>query len=132
MGDRGGNQVDVRLALEPEPGADTEEAERLGRQLWAALEESDVDAVTPLPSGEPPSGAKAGTATLILEWLVTISGTGGVLATTVATVRDWLSRGAGDHKVKITIAGDVLELDRATAEERSELIEVFLREHQSA
>ena len=54
------------------------------------------------------------------------------LATVIATVRDWLSRRSSAQAIKVTIDGDTLELDRATAAERSELIEAFVRRHQDA
>jgi exopolysaccharide biosynthesis protein len=66
------------------------------------------------------------------EWLVTLSASGGVVATVVATIRDWLGRRAAGHKVTLTIDGDSLELDGATAAERAELIDTFVRRHQTA
>jgi hypothetical protein len=68
----------------------------------------------------------------VAEWLVTLSATGGVFATVIATVRDWLARRSGAQSIKVTIAGDTLELERATAAERSELIEAFVRRHEGA
>jgi hypothetical protein len=71
-------------------------------------------------------------ATSLTELLVTLSGAGGVVATVVATVRDWLGRRSAGHKVSVTIDGDTLELDSATAAERAELIDSFVRRHQPA
>jgi Effector Associated Constant Component 1 len=121
--------VDVLVALEPEPGADAEETDRLGRQLSRELRSLDVD-VTPVASGPAPAGAKGVDAASITQLLVTLSGTGGVIATLIATVRDWLGRRTGGHKVTVTIDGDSLELDGATAAERAELIDTFVRRHQ--
>jgi hypothetical protein len=50
----------------------------------------------------------------------------------VATVKDWLGRRSGGHKVSLTVDGDTLELDGATAAERAELIDTFVRRHQPA
>lgn len=121
-------QLKVRLVLEPEAGADPEEAERLGRQLAATLRELDLGDVSSVPDGAAPEGAK-GDAVSLAQWLVTLSATGGVFATLVATVKDWLNRRAGAQKISITIAGDTLELERATVAERAELIDTFVRRH---
>ena len=123
--------LEVLLALEPEPGADPEEAERLGRQLRTALRELDVDEVAAVPDGPAPEGAK-GDAVSVAQWLVTMSATGGVFATVLAMVRDWLGRASGAQAIKVTIDGDTLELDRATQAERSELIDSFVQRHQKA
>ncbi len=124
--------LELQLTLKPEAEADAEEIERLGRQLRSELAALDVDHIVPLTMAEPPQGAKAGEVASLLEWLVTMSGSGGVLVTVVATLQDWLGRRGAAHKVKLTIDGDSLELDGATPTERSELIEMFIRRHGEA
>ena len=131
MTDGAGEPLEILVALTTEPGADEEETERLGHQLRNQLLELDVDGVAAAPDGAAPAGAK-GDAVSVAQWLVTLSATGGVFATVIATVRDWLSRRSGAQSIKVTIAGDSLELDRATAAERSELIEAFVRRHEGA
>jgi Effector Associated Constant Component 1 len=123
----------LRLVLEPEPDADAdaEEAERLGRQLGAELRELDVDSVQPAGERAAPDGAK-GVATSLAELLVTMSGTGGVLATVVATIRDWLGRRRDAGRVVLTIDGDTLELSSASSAERTELVDAFVRRHSGA
>ena len=126
-----GRTLELLVALEPEPGADAEEVERLGRQLRSELRELDVDDVRTVDGASPPpSGAKGVDAASLTELLVTLSGAGGVVATVVASVRDWLGRRSAGHKVSVTIDGDTLELDSATAAERAELIDTFVRRHQ--
>jgi hypothetical protein len=124
-------RVDVLVALEPEAGADAEETDRLSRQLRQELRSLDVAEVTPLGAGEAPAGAK-GDVAAVAQWLVTLSASGGVVATVVATVRDWLGRRSDGHKVTLTIDGDSLELSSATPAERAELIDTFVRRHQPA
>jgi hypothetical protein len=63
------------------------------------------------------------------ELLVTMSAGGGVLATLVATVRDWLGRRGNAGTITLTLDGDSLELSSATAAERSQLIDTFVRNH---
>ena len=131
MGDIARQPLEVLVAVEAGPGADPEETELLSRQLRTRLLELDVDGVAAVPDGAAPPGAK-GDAVSVAQWLVTLSATGGVFATVIATVRDWLSRRSGAQGIKLTIDGDTLELDRATAAERSELIEAFVRRHEEA
>src|SRR3954463_15960063 len=121
-------QLEVRLALEPEPGADPEEAERLGRQLRNELRELDVDDVRTAAGGAAPPGAKGDVASLG-EWLVTLSAGGGGVATVLATLRDWPGRRGGAHRIKLTIDADTIELSAASDAERAELVEAFLRRH---
>lgn len=123
--------MELVVALEPEAGADAEETERLGRQLSRELRSLDVD-VAPLPAGPAPEGSKGVDAASLTELLVTLTGSGGVIATVIATVRDWLGRRSGGHTITLTIDGDSLALDRATAAERAELIDTFVRRHQTA
>jgi hypothetical protein len=122
--------VELLVALEAEAGADAEETDRLGRSLRRELRSLDVDDVTPVPAGAAPHGSKGIDAASATELLVTLSASGGVIATVVATVKDWLSRRSAGHKITLTIDGDTLELDSASPAERTELIDTFVRRHQ--
>ena len=122
--------MELHVVLEPDPGTDPEAVERLGRQLGNELRALDVDDVAAVDAAPPPEGAKSGVVMSLTEWLVTLSGSGGVFVTVIGTVKDWLSRRAGAHKVSVTIDGDTLELSGATPVERAELIETFVRRHQ--
>lgn len=124
-------QLELRIALEPGPGADAEEAERLSRQLRAELRELDVAEVEPVAAGPAPAGAK-GDAASIGEWLLTLSAGGGVFSTVVALLRDWLGRRGGSHRIALTIGGDSIELSAASDAERAELVEAFVRRHETA
>jgi hypothetical protein len=124
--------VELSVVLEPDPDTDPEERERLGRQLRNELRALDVDEVSAAEGAAPPDGAKSGVAASLTELLVTLSSGGGVFVTVIATIKDWLARRAGGHKVSITIDGDTLELSSATPIERAELIETFVRRHRSA
>jgi hypothetical protein len=127
-----GRPLELLVVLEPDPGADAEEVERLGRQLRAELRELDVDDVRTLEGSAPPPGTKGIDTASLTDLLVTLSASGGVFATVIATIKDWLGRRAGAHKVSITIDGDTLELSRATEAERVQLVETFVRAHQPA
>jgi hypothetical protein len=123
--------VELRVVLEPDPDTDPEDAERLGRQLRDELRDLDVDDVEPVEGARPPEGAKSGVLASLTEWLVTLSGAG-VVVPVIGTIKAWLARGAGDHKVTVTIDGDTLELGRATDAERAEIVDAFVRRHQPA
>jgi hypothetical protein len=122
--------VEVLVALEPDPGTDPDDVERLGRQLRNELRALDVDDVAVVDGGPPPEGAKSGAAASLTEWLVTLSAGGGVFVTVIGTLKDWLSRRGAGHKLTVTIDGDTLELSNATQIERADLIETFVRRHQ--
>ncbi|SNR32426.1 effector-associated constant component EACC1 [Blastococcus mobilis] len=124
--------MELTVVLQPDPSTDAEDRERLGRQLRNELRELDVDEVTPVAGAPAPDGAKSGAAASLTEWLVTLSSGGGVFVTVIATIREWLSRRDGAHKVTVTIDGDTLELSHATPVERADLIETFVRRHQPA
>jgi hypothetical protein len=124
-------QLELRLVLEPEPGADAEEADRLSRQLRGELRALDVDDVRSVPAGPAPAGAK-GDAASVMEWLVTLSAGGGVFATVVATLKEWLGRRGQAHRITVTIDEDTIELASASDAERTALIEAFVRRHQQA
>jgi hypothetical protein len=126
------HRVELLVVLEPEPGADAEETDLLGRSLRRELRSLDVDDVFPVSAGEAPPGSKGIDAASATELLVTLTASGGVFATVVATVKDWLSRRSPGHKVRLTIDGDTLELDSASPAERAELIDTFVRRHQPA
>lgn len=121
--------VELRVVLEPDPETDPDDVERLGRQLRDELRDLDVEDVAPVDGAPPPAGAKSGALTSLTEWLVTLAG-GGVLAPVIGTIKAWLTRGAGDHKVTVTIDGDTLELGRATDTERAAIVDAFVRRHQ--
>ncbi len=124
--------MELHVVLEPEAGADAEETDTLGRALRRELRSLDVDDVAAVPAGEAPAGSKGIDAAAATELLVTLSASGGVLALVVGTVKDWLARRAGGHRITLTVDGDTLELDGASPAERAQLIDTFVRRHQQA
>jgi hypothetical protein len=120
----------LHVQWDPDPDADAEETERLARQLRAELRDLDVDDVTATGAADAPAGAKGVDAAAVGDLLVTMSASGGVFASVVAVVRAWLARRGGADTVKLTIDGDTLELGRASAEERADLIRTFVQTHQ--
>jgi hypothetical protein len=89
---------------------DAEELDRLARRLRAELGELYVD-VLAVPAGELPEGAKAADPVTIGSLVVAFSAAGGVFPGLVETLREWLGRQAGKHRIKVTVDGDTVELD---------------------
>ncbi|WP_405817054.1 hypothetical protein OG241_20925 [Streptomyces sp. NBC_01390] len=121
--------VDVLVAVAPDPELDAEAGERTARQLRAEIAELDIESVRAVAAGPAPDGAKGADAVTVGAIVVAVSASGGLLTTLVGTVRDWLSRSAARHRVSLTIDGDTIDLERATADERRELIEAYIRRH---
>ncbi|MGH3622129.1 MAG: effector-associated constant component EACC1 [Sciscionella sp.] len=135
MGDRGGaaeggGMLRLVLALTPDPDLEPEDDERLGRQLRAELAELDIDIATVSGGGAIPQDAKGADPVTAGTLLVTLSASGGVCTALIATLRDWLGRRPGrKHRVSVTLDGDTLELEHATAVEQRDLVDAFLRRH---
>ncbi|GGP31971.1 effector-associated constant component EACC1 [Streptomyces melanogenes] len=123
--------MEVLLALAPDEESDAEEAERLTRRLLAELRELDVDVFRPVPVGQLPPGAKGSDPVTVGAIVVALSASGGVFTVLIDTLRDWLGRQSARHRISVTIDGDTIELEHATAEERRELIDGFVRRHRA-
>jgi hypothetical protein len=115
----------VRLEVADEAG--DEELDRLARRLRAELGELDVDVLA--VAGDLPAGAKAADPVTIGSLVVAFSAAGGVFPGLLETLREWLGRQAGKHRIKVTVDGDTVELERATSAERQQLIDAFVRRH---
>ncbi|MER7368512.1 effector-associated constant component EACC1 [Nonomuraea wenchangensis] len=125
----GEDALSVLLVLHTDPETDREFADQLVRRLRNELIELDVDSVAAPAAGTVPDGAKGVDPVTVGALLVALSASGGVLPTMIGTLRDWLERQAGRHRIAVTIDGDVIELERATAEERRDLLEAYIRRH---
>jgi hypothetical protein len=110
--------VDVVL-LEDDPELADQEIRQLRRELAAEFETRPVPVIAP-------GGAK-GDAEAIGAVAVALGGAGGTVSLLVALLRDWLGRRRGSGAVRLTVDGKSIELDRATVDERQQLIEAFLR-----
>lgn len=108
--------------------ADPAEAEDALRGLRRTLAEHDLDAA-PVAAGPVPAGAKGVDPVAVGELVVALSASGGAVATIVSGVKEWLARRAEGHKLSITIAGDTIELARASDAERAALLSAFVERH---
>jgi hypothetical protein len=127
-GEAEGGTRNLLLVLELDADADPDESERLGRQLRTDLAQLDVEAVKPATVTEVPDGAKGNP----VDWgtlLVTFSVGGGVFTSMIAVARDWLTRHSRAERIKMTIDNDTIELDRASTQEREQLISTWVRRH---
>lgn len=122
------DERNMLLMVQLEAEADSDEAERLGRQLRADLIQLDVEAVRPATIADMPEGAKGGA----VDWgslLVTFSAAGGVFTSVITMTQDWLDRHSAAQHIKITIDNDTIVLDRASAQERAQLLGTWVRRH---
>lgn len=111
--------VDVVL-LEDDP----ETADRGIRQLRRELVEAEFE--TRSVPVEAPGGTK-GDAAQIGAVAVALGGAGGMVPLLIALLKDWLSRRNAPGGLRLTLDGRSIEVDRATVEERQQLIDAFLR-----
>lgn len=124
-----GDQLSLLLVIAPDPESDPEDVDRLTRQLRTELAELDVESVRPAAGGTVPEGAKGVDPATLSGLLVALSASGGVFTALLDTVRDWLDRHSGRHRVSVTIDGDTIELDRASDRQQQELVKAYVRRH---
>ena len=120
--------LSVLLVPVPDPEAEPEEVDRATRQLRAEIDDVDWDSLQAVPGPDAPDRAKGDPVT-IGAFLLALSASGGVLPSLINTVRDWLARQGGSHRIAITINGDTIELDRASAEQQRQLVDAFVNRH---
>jgi hypothetical protein len=130
--DRGSDSVlrELVVVVESGPGVDPDEVDRSVRQLRAELKNLDVESVLPVISENAPLGAKGADPLSLGALLVTLTATGGVFTILIETVRDWLARHAAARRISVTIDGDTVVLEKGSEQERSALIEAYIRRHE--
>jgi hypothetical protein len=124
--------MDVMLLIALDPEQDPEAGERAARGLRAEIAElGGVEAVRAVSGGTAPKGAKGPDAVTAGALVVALAAPGGVFTALVETLRDWLGRQPARHRISLTIDGDTIELERASAAERRDLVDAFIRRHAS-
>lgn len=121
---------DLILVVEPTPDVDSDDVDRSLRQLRAELKDLDIESVVPVASQDVPPGAKGVDPFSAGALLITLCATGGAFTVLIETARDWLARHAAARRISVTIDGDTIVLDRSSAQERSALIEDYIRHHE--
>lgn len=112
-----------------EAGADAERSSELAQMMRAELLELDVQDVSPLAEGPPPTGARALDAAAVGSLLVAMGHSVNALRSLTASLMSWLSRGSADRSVRIEIDGDVLEITRTSKAHEARLVDVFIQRH---
>jgi len=121
---------EVVLVVEPEQEVDPEEVDRSVRQLRAELKGLDVVSVATVASAAVPVGAKGVDPSSLGTLLITLSAAGGVFTVLTKTVVDWLAQHASARRISVTIDGDTIVLEKGSAQERSALIDAYIRHHE--
>jgi len=120
--------LSVLLVPVPDPDLDPEYVERVTQQLRVEINDLPLESLEMVPGPPAPAGAK-GDPVSVGAMLLALSASGGVLPTLLGMVRDWLGRQGGRHRIAITIDGDTIELDRASAEQQRQLVDAFVHRH---
>lgn len=122
--------MNVMLLIALDPEQSPEAGERTARGLRAEIAELDgVEAMHSVPGGTAPAGAKGPDAVTAGALVVALAASGGMFTALVETLRDWLGRQSARHRISLTIDGDTIELDRASATERQNLVDAYIRRH---
>ncbi len=121
---------EIRLSIDIDRGEgdDDRELEKLATNLRRELLETDVKSVALARSGSAPKGAKVVDPIALGSLLVTLSASGGLLATTVGTIREWLSRRHGGS-VKLKMGDEEISLTGLSSEQQNRLIEEWIKRH---
>lgn len=117
----------VRLKLTFPDDSTPEEQEETARRLHQDLMETDVLSVEHVSDAAAPAGAKglpAGLDTL----LVTLAGSGSILATLIGTIANWLTE-RKKSSVTIKLDSDEITITNPTAEDQRKLIEAWVTRH---
>lgn len=134
MGDSGddagaGRVVSVLLVVRPDAESDQDIGERLARQLRTELVELDIDSAALVAGGPVPDGAKGADAVTVGAIVVALSASGGVFTALLETLRDWLDRHSARHRISVTLDGDTIELERASAAQQQALVDAYIQRH---
>ncbi|MGW4123159.1 effector-associated constant component EACC1 [Nocardia sp. NPDC004711] len=106
--------------------------ERLDRQTrmlraeLAALDGVESAALARDSAGTAP-GTKVADPITIGAIVLALSASGGVFTTLIETVRDWLGRHPGTHRVTVTIDGESIELEAASGDQQRALVDAYIR-----
>jgi hypothetical protein len=120
---------DLRLQISEE-GADAERLAALTGYLRTELLQLDVDDVTPPRAAGAPPGARAVGVAEVGALLVAVGQSADGLRSVVSAIWNWLGRGeSGRRTVRLELAGDSLELSRASTADQERLIELFVSRH---
>jgi hypothetical protein len=101
----------------------------LARRLRAELAELDVESLALAAAGTAPDGAKGADAVTLGALVVALSASGGVFTALIELLRDWLGRQSARHRISVTIDGDTIELERASAGQQQALLDAYVQRH---
>lgn len=121
--------VRVHLAIQSDDEFDPEHVERLTRQLRAELTDLDVEFVGLKSALPAPDNAKGTDPVTLGALIVALSASSGVFTALIETLRDWLDRHSGRHRISMTIDDDSIELERASDAQQQALLDAYLRRH---
>jgi hypothetical protein len=123
--------MDIRLDL-TEPGSDDERLEQLSLRLADELRGLDVDGVAPATGGTAPDGTRSALAAVAGALVVSLRPNTQQLTAVVGMIWTWVRRSPVQRTVKVTIAGDTLELSGASDELQRRVVDDWISKHATA
>jgi hypothetical protein len=120
-----GDSVMLRIEIGGD-GADAADLDDETVGLRAELLDLDVDAVDRPVAGPAPDGARA--VDTVVAGLLLVELGKGVIGSVLRSVEAWVAR-RRSRTVKLSVAGDTIELSNASPAEQRELLEAFLARH---
>lgn len=120
----------VTLKLSFPDGSTPEEQEETARRLQQDLMETDVLSVEHAAAALAPAGAK-GLPVGLDTLLVTLAGSGSILATVIGTIANWLTE-RKKCGVTLKLDNDEITVTNPTAEDQRKLIEAWVTRHTAA
>lgn len=125
--DRRGVTVEVSLDA---GGIDDERLDRQTRMLRAELAEMEgVESAALGRDSSGTAGTKVADPITLGAIVLALSASGGVFTTLIETVRDWLGRQPGSHRVTVTIDGESIDVEAASDEQQRALVDAYIRRH---
>jgi hypothetical protein len=125
------NRIALVAEIEPDEDLDSEELAELTQRLRGELVGFDVEDVRLAAGEEAPAGAKGlellGVGGLIVDFMLSAD----VLKSIVGGVSAWVGRQRA-RSVKLTLAGDTLEVTGISSADQTRLIEQWVARHASA
>ncbi len=117
-------EVTVRVAAE----MDDERLDELTSRLARELRELDVVSVRALRVGPAPEGTRAAEAVELGALVVALVTSPALVTAVVDTARAWVSSSPA-RSVRLELAGDTIELTKASEDEQRRLVEAWIERH---
>ncbi len=121
----------LAINLQVDDDVSSREMEELTAAIRRELLQLDVESVERVSGGPAPEGAKGIELAAIGELIVTLGKATPVLGQVVQVIQAWAARGP-KRTVKLTLAGDTLELNGMSEKEQHQVVKDWMARHPRA